>query len=58
MYYFTASRWGPEGTFLGKHSIVERTGSLMTDSSAFEFGSFKDFVTLAQLINLPDLQAL
>ena len=55
MYYFTASVWGPGGTFSGSHSGVERTRALMTDSSGFESGSFKDPVTLVQLINLTGL---
>ena len=55
MYYFTASVWGPGGTFSGTHSGVERTRALMTDSSGFESGSFKDPVTLVQLINFTGL---
>ena len=48
MCYFTASVWGPGGTFSGMHSGVERTRALMTDRSGFESGSFKDAVTLVQ----------
>ena len=55
MYYFTASVWGPGGTFSRTHSGVERTRALMTDSSGFESGSFKDPVTLVQLINFTGL---
>ena len=48
MCYFTASVWGPGGTFSGMNSGVERTRALMTDRSGFDSGSFKDAVTLVQ----------
>lgn len=60
MCCFIASIWGPGGRFFsGKHSRVERTEALVNDIMSSEFGFwFKNFMTLVQLINLTDVQAL